>query len=218
MYKGSPNDFSCDKSDWVPYLLYSYVIEYGGLFSCFIRYIAGIYVLRQRRQLVIEFILAQCLLLKGTHSKSNQLLSALIYSWNSFAFPGGLGHGYASLAIKHLPPICLAHLPHRTRTEWVWQKESPLQSPCFFFFAFISTPSLWLIPDTVLIPPLTREKERERKRARTSVSLNFWATRACLNATEASWQLPHGAHRLQRRIGAACWWRCHAPRDELNKN
>lgn len=74
-----------------------------------------------------------------------------------------------------------------------------------FFFAFISTPSLWLIPDTVLIPPLTREKERERKRARTSVSLNFWATRACLNATEASWQLPHEAHRLQRRIAAACW-------------
>lgn len=65
MYKGSPNDFSCDKADWVPYLLYSYVIEYGGLFSCFIKYIAGIYVLRQRRQLVIEFILAQCLLLKG---------------------------------------------------------------------------------------------------------------------------------------------------------
>lgn len=103
MYKGSPNDFSCDKADWVPYLLYSCAIEYGGLFSCFIRYIAGIYVLRQRRQLVIEFILAQCLLLKGTHNKSNQLLSALIYSWNSFAFPAGLGHGYASLAIKHLP-------------------------------------------------------------------------------------------------------------------
>lgn len=63
-----------------------YVIEYGGLFSCFIRYIAGIYVLRQRRQLVIEFILARYPFLKG-HNKSNQLLSALIYSWNSFAFP-----------------------------------------------------------------------------------------------------------------------------------
>lgn len=68
-----------------------------------------------------------------------------------------------------------------------------MQSATLLFFAFISTPSLRLIPDTVLIPPLTRERERERGE-RTSVSLNFWATRACLNATEASWQLPHEAH------------------------
>lgn len=170
MYKGSPNDFSCDKADWVPYLLYSYVIEYGGLFSCFIRYIAGIYMLRQRRQLVIEFILAQCLLLKGTHSKSNQLLSALIYSWNSFAFPAGLGHGYASLTIKHLPPICLAHLPHRTRTEWVWQKESPLQSATLLFFCFPFYSFLVANPRHSSNSPFdTREGERETERENFSV-------------------------------------------------
>lgn len=184
MYKGSPNDFSCDKADWVPYLLYSYVIEYGGLFGCFIRYIAGIYVLRQRRQLVIEFILAQCLLLKGTQSKSNQLLSALIYSWNSFAFPAGLGHGYASLAIKHLPPFAwlICHTEHAPSE--CGRRSRLCNLLRFFFFAFISTPSLWLIPDTVLIPPLTREKEREREREREVLVLELLGN-SCL--PECNW-------------------------------
>lgn len=143
-----------------------------------------------------------------------------------FPFPW-LGHGYASLAIKHLPhwPLCLAHLPHRTRTEWMVERVAfaiCFAFACaFLFFAFISILLLLLlIPDTVLIPPFTQESQRERERENFSV-LELLGN-SCLLLCNWS-QLATatrgicGTHRLQRRI-AACWWRCHAPRDELNKN
>lgn len=35
------------------------------------------------------------------------------------------------------------------------------------------------------------------------MSLNFWATRACLYATEANWQLPHEAYAAHTGCSAA---------------
>lgn len=129
---------------------------------------------------------------KGTHSKSNQLLSALIYSWNSFAFPAGLGHGYASLAIKHLPhwPLQLLGSFATQNTHRVSVAEGVAFAICYVsFFCFHFYSFLVANPRHSSNSPFdTREGER------TSLSLNFWATRACLNATEANWQLPHEAH------------------------
>lgn len=85
-----------------------------------------------------------------------------------FPFPW-LGHGYASLAIKHLPhwPLCLAHLPHRTRTEWMVERVAfaiCFAFACAFFCsAFISTPSFVANPRHSSNSPFhTRESERER--------------------------------------------------------
>lgn len=70
----------------------------------------------------------------------------------------------------------------------------------FFFSAFISTPSFVANPRHSSNSPFhTRESERER----ASVSLNFWATRACFYATEANWQLPHEAYAAHTGCSAA---------------
>lgn len=176
-------------------------------------------MLRQRWQLVIEFILARYSFLKP-HNKSNQLLSALIYSWNSFFFPSLVWTRLRLISYKAFAP--LAPLLGSFATQNTRRLNGRKSRLCnllrfrlclLFFCAFISTPSFVANPRHSSNSPFdTREAEGELQCPWTSGQL----VPACMQLKPTG--NCHTRHMRHTQAAATHWWRCHAPRVELNKN